>query len=128
MIYATSVLVIANIGLVIVTALHFLTIKDQAKIMEEQAKKSDRHLKIIANRFKLAMLIQKRYQVEGDITQLRIKRAEFLDKAGEKTKNDKSPMGIIDYREYKQCTPTVDETVKEIEECKKILKDLEERK
>lgn len=127
MIYATSLLVIANIALVIVAALQFCTIKEQAKTMKEQAKKSDTHIRIIANHFKLAMLTQKRYQVEGDITQLRIKRAELLEKAGGKTKNGKSPMNIIDYRECEQCKPTIDETVKEIEECKKVLKELEER-
>ena len=45
-------------------------------------------------RLKELTLKQIRYQVEGDITQIRLKRAEFLHKEGKKTEHKKSPMDI----------------------------------
>lgn len=58
-------------------------------------------------------LKQIRYQVEGDITQIRLKRAEFL-KGGDTTGEGKSEaMKIIDYREC-QCTKTVNRIVERL--------------
>ncbi len=63
-------------------------------------------------------LEQIRYQVEGDITQVRLKRAEFL-KGGDTTGEGKSEaMKIIDYREC-QCTKTVNRIVEELGNMKK---------
>jgi len=64
-------------------------------------------------RFRKFTLKQIRYQVEGDITQLRLKRAEFLDKGDKKTKDGKSAMDIINERE-EQCKKTVCRVVKEL--------------
>lgn len=59
-------------------------------------------------------LKQIRYQVEGDITQIRIKRAEFL-KGGDTTGEGKSQaMKIIDYREC-QCTKTINRIEAELQ-------------
>lgn len=58
-------------------------------------------------RLKELTLKQIRYQVEGDITQIRLKRAEFLHKEGKKTPDGQSPMEILRRRE-KQCKETVD--------------------
>jgi hypothetical protein len=58
-------------------------------------------------------LKQIRYQVEGDITQIRLKRAEFLHKEGKKTPDGQSPMEILRRREC-QCTKTVDRIVEEL--------------
>lgn len=88
-------LVVANIAIVIVAALHFVRVGKQLK----QSKK--------------AMLTHKRYQVEVDITQIRLKRAEFLHKAGKKTADKKSPMDILNERE-EQCKGTVDRIVEEL--------------
>lgn len=93
-------LVAANIALVIVTVVYVAITATRAR----QSKK--------------AMLEQKHYQVEGDITQLQIKRAEFLDKAQKKTKDGKSAMDIINERK-KQCKETVDRVVEELKKLKK---------
>jgi len=58
-------------------------------------------------------LKQIRYQVEGDITQIRLKRAEFLHKEGKKTEDGQSPMEILRRREC-QCKETVDRIVEEL--------------
>ncbi len=58
-------------------------------------------------RLKELTLKQIRYQVEGDITQIRLKRAEFLHKEGKKTPDGQSPMEILRRRE-EQCKETVD--------------------
>lgn len=58
-------------------------------------------------------LKQIRYQVEADITQIRLKRAEFLHNKGRVTEDKKSPMDILNERE-KQCKLTVDRIVEEL--------------
>lgn len=93
--YLTLSLVVANIVVVVVAAFHFVRVGKQLK----QSKK--------------AMLIHKRYQVEGDITQIRLKRAEFLHKEGKKTEDGQSPMEILRRREC-QCKETVDRIVEEL--------------
>lgn len=82
------VLSVANVALVVVTLVYATFVKKQLGQSRE------------------AMLTHKRYQVEGDITQLRIKRAEFLKEAGAKTEQGKSPMDIINEREQ-ECKKTV---------------------
>ncbi len=89
-------LVAANIALVIVTGVYATFLKKQFRQSKE------------------AMLTHKRYQVEGDITQLQIKRAEFLKEAGGKTKDGKSPMDIINEREG-LCSKTVDRIAEELQ-------------
>lgn len=65
-------------------------------------------------RLKELTLKQIRYQVEGDITQIRLKRAEFLHKEGKKTEHKKSPMDILNERE-KQSKETVDSIEAELQ-------------
>ena len=89
-------LVVANVALVMVTV-------GYATFVRRQLRQS-----------KQAMLTHKRYQVEGDITQLRIKRAEFLKETGGKTEQGKSPMDIINERE-KDCNKTIRKIVQELE-------------
>lgn len=75
--------------------------------------------KTIATPLKLAMLLQKRYQVEGDVTQLRISEAERKDKG--------TALQILENR-LGQCDQTITETAEEIERLEKELKKLEEKK
>ena len=65
-------------------------------------------------RLKELTLKQIRYQVEGDITQIRLKRAEFLHKEGKKTEDGQTPMGILRRREC-QCKETVDRIEAELQ-------------
>lgn len=58
------------------------------------------------NQFRKFTLKQIRGQVETDTTQIRLKRAEFLHEADQKTKDGKSPMDILNEREC-QCKKTV---------------------
>lgn len=90
------VLVVANVALVIVTVVYATFVKKQLKQSRE------------------AVLTHKRYQVEGDITQLRIKRAEFLKETGGKTEQGKSPMDIINERE-EQCNETIGKIAEELQ-------------
>ena len=65
-------------------------------------------------RLKELTLKQIRYQVEGDITQLRIKRAEFLKGGDTRGEGKSEAMKIIDYREC-QCTKTVNRIEAELQ-------------
>lgn len=101
--YVAVALVVANVVLAIVTLLHFLTIRRQVEKSEKD----------FAD-FKLATLRQNRYQMESDVTQLRITRAELAD-------NRAAAREILDYREN-QCKKTIDRIVGLMEELEKELK------
>ena len=85
-------------------------------LIGRQAQKSDKNFKSIATYLKLGMLLQKRYQVESDVTQLRIKVAELKDKG--------TALEILGNR-LKQCSDTITETAEEIGRLEKELKELE---
>lgn len=74
-------------------------------------------------RLKGLTLKQIRYQVEGDITQIRLKRAEFLHKEGKKTEDGQSPIEILRRREC-QCTKTVDRIEAELQ-CSFLQREIE---
>jgi len=79
-------------------------------------------------RLKELTLKQIRYLVEGDITQIRLKRAEFLHKEGKKTEqkkteHKKSPMDILNEREC-QCTKTVNRIEAELQ-CSFLQREIE---
>ena len=78
---------------------------------------------IQTKRLKELTLKQIRYQVEGDITQIRLKRAEFLHKEGKKTPNGQSPMEILRRREF-QCKKTVDRIEVELQ-CSFLKREIE---
>lgn len=85
-------------------------------LIGKQAQKSNKNFRSIATYLKLGMLLQKRYQVESDVTQLRIKIAEL------KVKD--TALGMLDDRQ-KQCNDTITETSEEIGRLEKELKELE---
>lgn len=87
---------IATFVLVVVTACYVMLVNRQLRQSEKDT------------------LLHNRYQGESEITQLRIKRAEFLDKAGKRTRNGKTSMDIINERE-EQCKITIDRIVEELE-------------
>ena len=89
--WVTLALVVVNIVLVIMTSKY-------SKITREQLKESKKNT-----------LLFNRYQVEGHITQLRIKKAEFEFKKGLKIEAETT----LDDRE-KQCKDTIDRIVKEL--------------
>ncbi len=108
MIKAEEALVIANIVIIIIWILHFLRV---GKLL----KKSDERFKITQIDFELAVQEQKRNQAESDVTQLRIKKAEFITNG----KFKGCVENIICYRlkQYEKCR--IPEIVKRIEELKK---------
>lgn len=107
-----SEVAIATFILVIVTAAYVI-------IVAKQIGQSAKHFKIMAVRSGIAMLMQKRYQVESDETQLRIKRAEL---EGDKQK----AIEILDDR-HTQCDTTIRETAQRIRELEEKLKKLGEK-
>lgn len=84
-----------TLGLVVVTGIYIWFVFRQTKGIKELTLK------------------QIRYQVETDITQIRLKRAEFLHPRGMVTEDGKSSMDILNERE-KQCKLTVDRIVEEL--------------
>jgi len=104
--------VVAPIALVIVTIIYVL-------IVRKQVQQSEKHFRVVAIRSEIAMLMQKRYQVESDETQLRIKRAEIIG-------NHREAERILNER-HKQCEKTIKETAERIRELEKILKNLEHK-
>lgn len=93
--WVTLGLVVVTAGLVVATGIYVWFVFRQTKGIKELTLK------------------QIRYQVEADITQIRLKRAEFLDKKGRVREDRKSPMDILNERE-KQCKLTVDRIVEEL--------------
>lgn len=93
--WVTLGLVVVTAGLVVATGIYVWFVFRQTKGIKELTLK------------------QIRYQVEADITQIRLKRAEFLDNKGRVTEDGKSPMDILNERE-KQCKLTVDRIVEEL--------------
>ncbi len=93
--WLTLGVMLGTLGLVVVTGIYACLVFRQTKRLKELTLK------------------QIRYQVEGDITQIRLKRAEFLHKEGKKTENGQSPMEILRRREC-QCKKTVDRIVEEL--------------
>ncbi|GAH45523.1 unnamed protein product, partial [marine sediment metagenome] len=81
-----------------------------------QVQRSEKNFRSIATHLKLGMLLQKRYQVESDVTQLRI------TEAGLKLKG--TALEILGNR-LKQCSDTITETAEEIGRLEKELKELE---
>lgn len=108
-----------TLSLVVVTAALAIATIVYVIIVRKQVRQSDKHFKIMAVRSEIAMLMQKRYQVESDETQLRIKRAEL---EGDKQKAIK----ILDDR-HKQCDTTIRETGQRIGELEEKLKKLGEK-
>lgn len=94
-----------TLGLVVVTGIYVWLIFRQTKRLKELTLK------------------QIRYQVEGDITQIRLKRAEFLHKEGKKTEDGQSPMEILRRREC-QCKRTVDRIEAELQ-CSILKREIE---
>ena len=80
-----------------------------------QFRRSGKHFKITQIDFELAVQEQKRNQAESDVTQLRIKKAEF--KADEKFEGDVKTIICDRLKQYEKCrTP---EIVNRINELKK---------
>lgn len=118
-----SDIALMTLALVVVTSALAIATIVYVIIVRKQARQSDKHLKMMAIRSEIAMLMQKRYQVENDETQLRVQRAELA--ASHSIKPNKKAEEILDER-HKQCKKTIDETAKGIEELEKELKKLGE--
>lgn len=114
-----SDIALMTLALVVVTSALAIATIVYVIIVRKQARQSDKHLKMMAIRSEIAMLMQKRYQVESDETQLRIKKAELVG-------NDQKAIKILEDR-HKQCEKTIRKTAKRIEELEKELKQLEEK-
>jgi len=106
------ILATANIALVAVTICY-------VKIVNRQLKKSEDHFRESQIDFELATQMQRRGQTESDVTQLRMKEAEF---EGNKRFEGKVKE-IICYR-FNQCkcrTTEIENRIKELREQKKKL-------
>lgn len=108
---------VMTLALVIVTSVYVV-------ILWVQIRQSAKQFKAMAIRSEIAMLMQKRYQVESDETQLRVQRAELA--ASHSIKPNKKAEEILNER-HKQCKKTIDEAAKRIEELEKELKKLGEK-
>ena len=106
------ILATANIALLATTICY-------VKIVNKQLEKSEDHFRESQIDFELATQMQRRNQVESDVTQLRIKEAEF-----EANKRFEGKVKeIICYR-FKQCkrrTTEIESRIKELGEQKKEL-------
>lgn len=114
-----SDIALMTLALVVVTSALAIATIVYVIIVRKQVRESDRHFKILAIRSEIAILMQKRYQVESDETQLRIKRAELAGNKGEAIK-------ILEDR-HKQCKKTIRETAGRIEKLEEKLKKLGEK-
>ncbi|MBA7651578.1 hypothetical protein ES703_59397 [subsurface metagenome] len=108
-----GLLVTANIALVAVTVLY-------VTIVNKQLKKSEDHFKENQIDFELAVQEQKRNQAESDVTQLRMKKAEF--KANKRFEGDVKKIICDRLKQYeKSRTPQIENRIKELREQKKKL-------
>lgn len=100
---ATIVLVVVNIGIITMWILQF--------------RQSNRHFKGTQIDFELAVQEQKRNQAESDVTQLRIKKAEF--KADKKFEGDVKTIicgRLEQYEKYR--TPEIEKRIEELKKKK----------
>ena len=114
-------LVIANIGVVVVAILHYVRVG-------KQLEKTDKHFRDSQIEFEKGVQIQRRNQAESDVTQLRIKKAEFMliaDTEREK-REGKDAIKEIDCRleQYKKCRiPEIENRISELKKEKEKLGD-----
>lgn len=110
------ILVKASVALVIATSIHIVTVIILTS-------KSNRYLKISTICAEIAIQVQKRYQVEADVTKIRLARIELT----RNQKLDVEEMSKLDYRE-KECSCTIKETQNEINKLQEKLNKLKGKK
>jgi len=112
--------VIGNILLVAVTICY-------VKIVYKQLTKSDEYFRKNEIDFELAVQEQKRNQAESDVTQLRIKKAEF--KASGESKGDVESIIHDRLKEYEKCRiPEIVNRINELKKEKEKLRDCSNRR
>ena len=114
-------LIIANIGVVVVAILHYVRVG-------KQLEKTDKHFRDSQIEFEKGVQIQRRNQAESDVTQLRIKKAEFMLIADTERKKRawKDAMKVIEYRleQYRKCRiPEIENRINELKKGKEKLRD-----
>lgn len=108
------ILATANIALVAVTIYY-------VKIVNKQLEKSEDHFKESQIDFELATQMQRRSQTESDVTQLRMKKAEF--KANKRFEGDVKKIICDRLKQYeKSRTPQIENRIKQLREQKKKLR------
>lgn len=107
--------VIGNILLIAVTICY-------VKIVYKQLRKSDEYFRKNEVDFELAVQEQKRNQAESDVTQLRIKKAEF--KTNGESKGDVENIIHDRLKEYEKCRiPEIVNRINELKKEKEKLRD-----
>lgn len=85
-----------------------------------QLRQSSKHFKRTQIDFELAVQEQRRNQAESDVTQLRIKKAEF--KADKKFEGDVKNIICDRLKQYKECrTPQIENIINELKKKKEKL-------
>lgn len=121
LIVANIALIVTNTSVVVMACLHYRRVGRQLKQTEKHFKKSQIG-------FERSVQIQRRNQAESDVTQLRMKKAEFLLMPGAERKKLewKEAMKEIDYRlnQYKECRiPEIENIINQLKKKEEKLGD-----